>query len=60
MLGAFLFYYPEEIKSPNRRKKILFVLIDDANKLLDIQSGAHNLSKMTEDSLYRLPYTPDE
>lgn len=44
-------YYPKEIKAPNRGEKIPFSLIDDANRLFDIQFGAHNLSKMIEDSL---------
>lgn len=51
MLRVFLFYYPEEIKAPNRGEKIPFSQIDDANRLFDIQFGAHNLSKMTDDSL---------
>jgi len=51
MLGVLLFYYPEEIKDSKRGETIPFSLINDVNKLFDIQFGTHNLSKMTEDSL---------
>lgn len=40
-----------QIKAPNRAEKIPFPQIDYANRLFDIQFGAHNPSKMTEDSL---------